>query len=50
MCVCVCVCVGVGGGEEGGKGGVYTPHEILPSIFGMYLKLELLLALDRRRQ
>ena len=32
------------------KGGMYTPHEILTSTFGMELKLELVLVLDRRRQ
>ena len=31
-------------------GGVYTLHEIIPSTYGMQLKIELVLALDRRRR
>ena len=32
------------------KGGMYTPHEILTSTYGMELKLELVLVFDGSRQ
>ena len=32
------------------KGGMYTPHEILTSTYGMGLKFELVLVFDRSRR